>query len=74
MSSFYTNQIFLALIMALLELPLTLVRKIEKLKFMALSGVAGIVLFMVSFAIFFIDCSIDEDPTNNPVGNMRNFP
>ena len=46
----------------------------EKLKFMALSGVAGIVLFMVSFAIFFIDCSIDEDPTKNPQGNMKAFP
>lgn len=74
MSQFFTSQVFLVLIMALLELPLTLVRKMEKLKFMALSGVAGIVLFMVSFAIFFIDCSIDEDPTKNPQGNMKAFP
>jgi amino acid permease len=43
----------------------------EKLKFMALSGVAGILLFMVTFALFFIDSSLDDDPSKNPVGNMR---
>jgi hypothetical protein len=48
--------------MALLELPLTLVKKMEKLKFMALSGVGGIVLFMTTFVVFFIDSVLDSNP------------
>lgn len=47
------------LVMALLETPLTLVKKMEKLKFMALSGVAGIVLFMTTFVIFYIKAVAD---------------
>jgi len=59
MDQFYTSPYFIVLIMALLELPLTLVKKMEKLKFMALSGVAGILLFMTTFVVFFIDSSLD---------------
>lgn len=46
----------------------------EKLKFMALLGVTGISLFMVVFVIFFIVASLDDNPDNNPAGNMRAFP
>lgn len=46
----------------------------EKLKFMALSGVVSITAFMISFVIFFIVAAADSDPVNNPVGNMDMFP
>ena len=46
----------------------------EKLKFMALSGVVCIVIFMISFVAFFIFASHDDNPDNNPVGNMNAFP
>ena len=48
------SEYFIVLVMALLETPLTLAKKMEKLKFMALSGVAGIVLFMTTFFVFYI--------------------
>ncbi len=38
MSQFYTHSYFIVLILALLETPLTLVKKMETLKLMALSG------------------------------------
>jgi len=41
---------------------------------MALSGVAGIVVFMTTFVIFFIKSVLDKDSVNNPVGGMRMFP
>lgn len=46
----------------------------EKLKFMALSGVVGICLFMICFVIFFITASVGDDPNLQPAGNMRAFP
>lgn len=60
--------------MALLESPLTLVSKMQKLKFMAMMGVVGIVIFMITFCIFFLFAVADENPANNPVGNMNMFP
>ena len=33
----------------------------EKLKFMALAGIVGIVIFMISFVIFFIVAVADGD-------------
>lgn len=71
---FFTQEVFLVLFIALLESPLTLVSKMEKLKFMAMTGVAGIVVFMVSFCIFFVVAALDENPANNPVGEMNMFP
>ena len=41
---------------------------------MAFLGVAGIIVFMVSFIIYFVIAVLDEDPANNPVGNMNAFP
>lgn len=37
-------------------------------------GVAGICVFMISFAIFFIFAIADENKANNPVGGMHMFP
>ena len=50
----YLNPIIIILVIALLELPLTLFKKIEKLKIFSFLGVAGIVLFMVCIVIDFI--------------------
>jgi hypothetical protein len=64
----------MVLLVSFVEIPFVLVSKIEKLKFLALGGVVGIVIFMVVFTIFFITAVGDSDPANNPVGNMRMFP
>lgn len=73
-NSFYTQEYFIVLIIAIFETPLTLVSKMEKLKFMALCGVTGITIFMIALVIFVIDASVDENTDNNPAGNMRTFP
>ena len=41
---------------------------------MALAGVTGICIFMLTFVIFFILSVADENTENNPVGDMRLFP
>jgi len=46
----------------------------EKLKFMALSGVTGILVFMTTFVIFYITSVLDSNPFNNPAGEMRSLP
>jgi amino acid permease len=74
LDSFYLQEYFLVLVMALLEAPLTLVSKIQKLKTMAFLGVSGIVAFMSSFVVFFLVASLDQDPANNPAGGMQMFP
>jgi|JI6StandDraft_1071083.scaffolds.fasta_scaffold373203_2 amino acid permease len=71
---FFTQEWFLVLLLALMETPLTLVSKMEKLKFMALCGVVGISLFMISFVVFFITATLDDNPANQPAGNMQSFP
>lgn len=50
---FYTSPTFIVLILALCEVPFTLVSKIEKLKFMAFLGVVGITVFVISLVITF---------------------
>lgn len=74
LDQFYTTEIFFVLVIALMETPLTLVSKMEKLKFMAMLGVGGIVIFILTFVFFFITVSIDDNPANNPVGSMSMFP
>lgn len=74
MDSFYTQPWFIVIVIAVLLLPLTLASKIEKLKFMGLSGVAGIVIYMVTFVLYYILCSIDDPIGKPPVGGMRMFP
>ena len=59
--AFYTQPYFIVIILALMEVPFTLVKKIEKLKFMAFLGVAGITVFMIAMIInFFIEMSEPE--------------
>ena len=36
-----------------MEIPFILVKKIEKLRFMAFLGVAGIMVFVITFVIFY---------------------
>ena len=58
LDEFYTSEIFVVLIFAVLLAPFTLVKKIEKLKFMAFLGVAGISIFVVALVInFFVELS-----------------
>lgn len=59
--AFYTQPYFIVIILALMEVPFTLVKKIEKLKFMAFLGVAGITVFMIAMIInFFIEMNETE--------------
>ena len=64
----------MALIFAAIEIPFVMVSKMEKLKFTALLGVIGIVVFLVVFILIYIVAVADSNPDNNPVGNMRTFP
>lgn len=47
LGQFYCSELFLVIVLALLELPLILLRKIEKLRFFSFLGVAGIVAFIL---------------------------
>lgn len=59
--NWYFQGWFLVLVLAVLEVPFTMVKKIEKLKFMAFLGVAGITIFVISFIItFFLEISEKE--------------
>ena len=58
---------------ALLEIPLVLASKMEKLKIPALFGVICIVIFLGIFLVFF-GMATSEDSSSRPVGNMRMFP
>lgn len=53
MDPFYTQPYMIIIYIALLELPLTLYKKMEKLKFFAFFGVSGIMIFVVSLVIHF---------------------
>jgi amino acid permease len=70
----YTQDYFIVLVIALSLVPPILVSKMEKLKFMALAGVVGIVLFMTALVALYVAAVADDDPINNPVGGMRMFP
>ena len=63
-NAFYTQGWFIVLVVSFFEVPPILVSKMEKLKFMALAGIVGIVLFMASFVIFFIVAIADGNPDN----------
>ena len=60
--------------MAIIEIPFVMVSKIEKLKVFALSGVICILIFVLSFLIFFITSTFNSDKSKQPVGEMRMFP
>ena len=41
---------------------------------MGFIGVTGIIIYMVTFVIFYITAALDDNPANNPAGGMRMFP
>lgn len=53
LDNFYCSEVFLVIVIALAELPLLLVKKIEKLRFFSFVGVAGIIVFIISVVIHF---------------------
>lgn len=59
--AFYTQTYFIVIVLALMEVPFTLVSKIEKLKFMAFLGVAGICVFLVAHVITFFTEMAERD-------------
>lgn len=74
LDEFYCSEEFIVLLVALLETPLTLVSKMEKLKLAGLLGAVNITIFMVTYTIFFISSCADSNPENNPAGSMNMFP
>ena len=60
--------------MALLEAPVILLKKIEGLRFLALAGAIGILVFIVSFVGFFVQSASSGDPSDQPAGDMRLLP
>lgn len=51
--SFLFSSYFILIVCAVLEFPLTLLNKIEKLRYFAFIGVSGIVVFVVALTITF---------------------
>ena len=60
-TEFYTDQWFIILVLAVLEVSFTIVHKIEKLKFMAFLGVSGIVVFIICLLITFFDEMFEKE-------------
>ena len=53
MDSWYLQKWMIVIVLAVFEIPFTMVKKIEKLKFMAFLGVAGITVFVIALIITF---------------------
>lgn len=53
LDNFYCSELFLVIVIAIAELPLLLVKKIEKLRFFSFLGVTGIIIFIISVIIYF---------------------
>lgn len=53
LNNWYLSGWFIVLVMACIELPLTLPQKIQKLKIFAFFGVSGILVFILLFVIYF---------------------
>jgi amino acid permease len=62
LDDFYTSKTAIALFIALCEVPSILVKKIERLKFMALLGVAGILVFVFTFVAHYFIAYSDYTP------------
>jgi amino acid permease len=56
-----------------MEIPFILVRKIEKLRFMAFLGVSGIMVFVTTFVIYYI-FKVSDPATINIGPDMALFP
>lgn len=54
LDEFYCSELFLVIVLALLELPLIMLKKIEKLRFFSFLGVAGIVAFIFGIISHYI--------------------
>jgi len=61
----------IVIVIAFIEVPFTLVKKIEKLKFMALIGVIGITAFIITFVFYYIITVTDN---NTVTHEMDLFP
>lgn len=59
LNDFYTDEIAIALLILVLEIPSIMVSKIEKLRFMAFIGVSGIFVFVSAFVGDYIVTSND---------------
>ena len=53
LNQFYLSPSFFALAIGLMQIPVAIVKKIEKLRYMAFLGVIGIIVFLVSFLVHF---------------------
>lgn len=72
LDEWYTSRTFIALAIAVLEIPSILVKKIERLKFMAFIGVAGILVFMGTFVIHYVLTASEKDILDGRA--MNTFP
>lgn len=74
LDSFFTTQIFIVLVIAAMQVPFTLVSKIEKLRILGFIGVSGIVIFEITFILYYILCVCDIGIGDLPKGGMNMFP
>ena len=51
--TFFLSSYFIVIVCAILECPLTLFRKIEKLRFFAFGGVSGVSVFVLALSVVF---------------------
>ena len=71
LDSWYTSELTIVIFIALLEFPLAIARRIERLKVFSMIGISGIVFFLISLLIhFFYEMSEHRDwqvsPTMQP--------
>ena len=75
LGQFYTSEIAIALFIAVCEIPAIIVKKIERLKFMALIGVTGILVFVFTFVVhYFISYKDYPDEAKGEGPAMNLFP
>lgn len=61
LDQFYTHPAFIAVVVGCCEIPSIIVKKIERLKFMALLGVTGIFVFIGAFVVHYFLSLADYD-------------
>lgn len=59
LDSFFLSDFFIVLIVGLIEFPLTLIKKIERLRIFSFLGVAGVIVFIVGIIIVYVAKRID---------------
>lgn len=60
--NFYLSNWFIVIVVGLIEFPLVLIKKIEKLRVFSFIGVAGVVLFVVGIIALYVTKKIDGFP------------